>query len=116
MDVRAGASEQRRRGPPFSRSQAAQAAGAPALRLASGENAIEVMTGSVLPAAADCVIPVEQYDIIDGVVSLKPAAAAAPAAPYHNVHRRGSDSRQGALLLKSGTLLRAPEIAVAASA
>jgi molybdopterin molybdotransferase len=46
-------------------------------------------------------------------VSLKSAVA---ATPYHNVHRRGSDSRQGALLLKSGTLLRAPEIAVAASA
>src|SRR6266404_5359123 len=49
----------------------------------------------------------------DSAVSLKSAVA---AAPYHNVHRRGSDSRQGALLLKSGTLLRAPEIAVAASA
>ena len=32
------------------------------------------------------------------------------------MHRRGSDGRQGALLLESGTLLRAPEIAVAASA
>ncbi len=38
------------------------------------------------------------------------------AASYHNVHRRGNDSRQGALLLEAGTLLRAPEIAVAASA
>src|SRR5260370_27013883 len=113
MDVRAGASEQRRRGPPFSRSQAAQAAGAPALKLASGENAIEVMTGSVLPAAADCVIPVEQYDVVDGVVSLKPAAA---APPYHNVHRRGSDSHQGALVLKSRALLRGPRNAVASSA
>ncbi len=32
------------------------------------------------------------------------------------MHRRGADSRQGELLLESGTLLRAPEIAVAASA
>ena len=32
------------------------------------------------------------------------------------MHRRGSDGRQGALLLQTGTLLRAPEIAVAASA
>ena len=38
------------------------------------------------------------------------------STPYHNVHRRGSDSRQGTLLLEAGTLLRAPEIAVAASA
>jgi molybdopterin molybdotransferase len=32
------------------------------------------------------------------------------------VDRRGNDSRQGTLLLEAGTLLRAPEIAVAASA
>jgi molybdopterin molybdotransferase len=113
MDGIAVSSEQLRRGQRRFRIQATQAAGSPALRLVSGENAIEVMTGSVLPVAADCVIPVEQYDIVDGVVSLTSAVA---AAPYHNVHRRGSDSRQGALLLKSGTLLRAPEIAVAASA
>ena len=46
-------------------------------------------------------------------MSLKSATT---GSPYHNVHRRGSDSRQGALLLASGTTLRAPEIAVAASA
>src|ERR1700724_3110571 len=113
MDGIAVNSEQLLRGVRPFRVQATQAAGSPALKLAPGENAIEVMTGSVLPVAADCVIPVEQYNIVDGVVSLTSAVA---AAPYHNVHRRGSDSRQGALLLKSGTLLRAPEIAVAASA
>ena len=113
MDGIAVDSEQLRRGLRRFRIQATQAAGSPALRLASGDNAIEVMTGSVLPLAADCVIPVEQYDVADGVVLLKSAVA---TTPYNNVHRRGSDSRQGALLLKSGTLLRAPEIAVAASA
>jgi molybdopterin molybdotransferase len=71
------------------------------------------MTGAILPIGADCVVPVEQYDVVDGFVSLKDNVT---ATPYNNVHRRGSDSRQGALLLKSGTLLRAPEIAVAASA
>jgi molybdopterin molybdotransferase len=113
MDGIAVDSEQLRRGLRRFRVQATQAAGAPALKLAVGENAIEVMTGAVLPLAADCVIPVEQYDVVDGVVSLKSIGA---STPFHNVHRRGSDSRQGALLLKSGTLLRAPEIAVAASA
>ena len=113
MDGVAVDSERLRRGLRRFRIQATQAAGAPALKLASGENAIEVMTGSVLPVATDCVIPVEQYDVVDGIVSLKSAVT---ATPYHNVHRRGSDSRQGALLLKTGTLLRAPEIAVAASA
>jgi molybdopterin molybdotransferase len=113
MDGIAVDSEQLRRGLRRFHVQATQAAGAPALKLALGENAIEVMTGAVLPLAADCVVPVENYDVVDGIVALKSEVA---STPFHNVHRRGSDSRQGALLLESGTLLRAPEIAVAASA
>jgi molybdopterin molybdotransferase len=113
MDGIAVDSELLRRGQRRFHIQGVQAAGSPPLKLARGENAIEVMTGAILPIAADCVIPVEQYDVADGFVSLNDNVA---ATPYNNVHRRGSDSRQGALLLKSGTLLRAPEIAVAASA
>jgi molybdopterin molybdotransferase len=112
MDGIAVDSDALRRGLRRFRIQATQAAGAPALKLARYE-AIEVMTGAVLPVASDCVIPVEQYDVADGFATLKTSVV---PVPYHNVHRRGSDGRQGALLLKSGTLLRAPEIAVAASA
>ena len=113
MDGVAVDSESLRRGLRRFTIQATQAAGAPALRLTRGENAIEVMTGAILPQATDCVIPMEQYDVVDGVISLKTAVA---STPYHNVHRRGTDTRQGTLLLTSGTLLRAPEVAVAASA
>jgi molybdopterin molybdotransferase len=113
MDGIAVDSELLRRGLRRFRIQATQAAGSPPLKLSRGENAIEVMTGAILPLAADCVIPLEQYDILDGMVSLRPSAV---TTPFHNVHRRGSDGRQGTLLLETGTLLRAPEIAVAASA
>ncbi len=113
MDGIAVDSELLRRGVRRFRIQATQSAGSPALKLARGEDAIEVMTGAILPQASDCVIPVEQYELIDGVASLTTSAV---STPYHNVHRRGSDGRQGALLLQTGTLLRAPEIAVAASA
>ena len=106
-------SEQLRRGLRRFRVQATQPAGSPPLKLARAENAIEVTTGAILPLSTDCVIPIEQYDVADGMVSLKSTVA---GSPYHNVYRRGSDSRQGALLLETGTLLRAPEIAVAASA
>src|ERR1700733_14407725 len=61
MDGLAVDREQLPRGLRRFRIKATQAAGAPALKLAAGENAIEVMTGSVLPVATDCVIPVEQY-------------------------------------------------------
>jgi molybdopterin molybdotransferase len=95
------------------RLQGTQPAGAPPLRLESDQNAIEVMTGAMLPAGCDCVIPVEQITVADGFVSLD---APVVSTAYHNVHRRGADGRQGTLLLEAGTLLRAPEVAVAASA
>ncbi len=113
MDGIAVDSESLRRGVRRFRIQATQAAGSPALKLSRGEDAIEVMTGAILPLASDCVIPVEQYEVADGVAALKSTVV---STPYHNVHRRGSDGRQGTLLLQTGTLLRAPEIAVAASA
>src|SRR6202167_2589178 len=112
MDGIAVDSESLRRGLRRFRIQATQGAGSPALKLAPDE-AIEVMTGAVLPLASDCVVPVEQYEVAAGYALLK---ANAVSTPYHNVHRRGTDGRQGALLLQSGTLLRPPEIAVAASA
>jgi molybdopterin molybdotransferase len=112
MDGIAVDGESLRRGLRRFRIQATQGAGSPALKLAPDE-AIEVMTGAVLPLASDCVVPVEQYEVVDGYALLK---AHVVSTPYHNVHRRGSDGRQGALLLQSGTLLRPPEIAVAASA
>jgi molybdopterin molybdotransferase len=113
MDGIAVDSEALREGVRSFRIQATQAAGAPPLKLAGREQAIEVMTGAILPLAADCVIPCEQYELVERTASLR---ANVVANPYHNVHRRGSDGRQGTLLLSAGTRLRAPEIAVAASA
>jgi len=113
MDGIAGDSETWRHGLRRLKLQGVQAAGTPRLTLARKDQAIEVMTGAVLPAGCDCVVPVEQIDVADGYATL---SASAVTIPYHNVHRRGSDGRQGSLLLAAGTRLRAPEIAVAASA
>jgi molybdopterin molybdotransferase len=93
--------------------EATQPAGAPALSLANTTGAIEVMTGAMLPGGTDCVIPLEEYDLIDGVVCLKSSAS---GEPDRNVQRRGSDSRPGVPMLRAGTRLGAPEIAVVASA
>ena len=95
------------------RLQATQAAGDPQLTLTSGEFCIEVMTGAVLPAGCDTVVPVETLRSADGYVDLREGPA--PAA-WSNVHRRASDCPQGTLLLPVGALLNAPEVAVAASA
>ena len=93
--------------------QAVQGAGDPALTLGSRAACIEVMTGAVLPAECDSVIPVEQIESRNGEVEL---AADLAVEPWQNVHRRGSDCRQGTLLLSTGTRLTAPEVAIAASA
>jgi molybdopterin molybdotransferase len=96
--------------------QAMQAAGDPPLSLASPQHAIEIMTGAVLPAGCDAVIPVEQSRLSETepqTVSFDPELRIAVG---QNIHRRGSDVRQGALLLSNGVRLGAPEIAVAAGA
>jgi molybdopterin molybdotransferase len=93
--------------------QATQAAGAPPVTLAGPRSCIEVMTGAVLPAGCDAVVPVEQISVSSGEAQLEPGT---PVEPWQHVHRRGSDGRQGALLLSAGTRLMAPEVAVAASA
>ncbi len=95
------------------RVQALQAAGEPPLSLASRASCIEVMTGAVLPAGCDAVVPIEQVSVADGEAQL---AAGALVEPWQHVHRCGSDSRQGSLLLAAGTRLAAPEVAIAASA
>jgi molybdopterin molybdotransferase len=89
--------------------QATQPAGAPALTLADAAGAIEVMTGAMLPGGSDCVIPLEEYALSDGIVSLKSSAV---GEPDRNVQRRGSDSRPGVPMLQAGVRLGAPEIAV----
>jgi molybdopterin molybdotransferase len=93
--------------------QATQAAGSAPLRLQDDDFAIEVMTGAVLPHDTDVVVPLEEYSAGDGVVTL---SGDAKVARYRNVQRRGEEGPSGARMLRSGALLGAPEIAVAASA
>jgi molybdopterin molybdotransferase len=80
--------------------------------VASGQ-AMTIMTGAALPAGADCVVPIEQT----AGPFVKPSERVrlnATSAPGRNVAPRGSDIRQGAVVLQAGSLLRAPQLAVAA--
>jgi molybdopterin molybdotransferase len=93
--------------------QATQGAGAAPLRLQDGDRAIEVMTGAKMPHAADVIVPVEEYSLDGGIVTLSENVK---ISPYRHVQRQGEDGPLGGLMLKSGALLGPPEIAVAASA
>jgi molybdopterin molybdotransferase len=90
-----------------------QAAGDPPLSLSSDTDCIEAMTGAVLPGGCDAVVQVERIRIEDGFAVITDDEGIEPG---QNVHARGSDQRQGALLLETGSRLEAPEVAVAAGA
>ena len=113
MDGIAVCSETLNRGVRRFRIQATQAAGVPPVRFAGGEWAVEVMTGAVLPHGTDCVIPLEEYHLVDGVAALKETAS---GVPFRNIQRRGEDGEPGVAMLSSGVRLGATEIAVVASA
>ncbi|MEO6078962.1 MAG: molybdopterin molybdotransferase MoeA [Steroidobacteraceae bacterium] len=95
------------------RIQATQAAGDRPLELASPRNCIEIMTGAMLPAGCDAVVPVEKILVKDGTAEL---ASDVTVTSGQFVHARASDMKQGSLLLQSGARLEAPDIAAAAGA
>jgi molybdopterin molybdotransferase len=90
-----------------------QAAGAPALTHSSSSDCIEIMTGAILPAGCDCVIPVERIHVAEGRARLADDVVASPGL---NLHRRGVDCREGDVVLNPGSRLSAPDIAILASA
>ncbi|MFC5440134.1 molybdopterin molybdotransferase MoeA [Rhodanobacter ginsenosidimutans] len=73
---------------------------------------IEVTTGAMLPRGCDSVVPIEQtrregerFVLSDGY----------EPTPGQFIHPRGADCREGELLLRSGTRIRSPEVAVLAA-
>jgi len=88
-----------------------QAAGDPPWTLPDTSSCIEIMTGAMLPRDCDAVVPVELVQRNGDIVHVRK-----PVQPWQNVHRRGSDCRQGSLLLAAGTRLSAPEVAIVAGA
>jgi molybdopterin molybdotransferase len=90
-----------------------QAAGIPQLQLADRNSCFEVMTGAVMPAGSDTVIPVERITVAEDTAELE---AGYQAATGQFVHLRGSDHSDGELLLQRGTTIRGPEMAILTAA
>ncbi len=89
-----------------------QKAGSPVLTLKDPKNCFEVTTGAMLPNGCDCVIPVENIIIEGDVAKLREGFK---LSPMQNVHRKGSDNKEGDVLLSKGAVLLSPQIAAAAS-
>jgi len=71
-----------------------------------------IMTGAALPRGADCVVMVENTEKPQeqGYVTILNSPR-----KWENVCFKGEDIRKGSVVLRKGTLLRPPEIAIAAS-
>jgi molybdopterin molybdotransferase len=95
--------------------QATQFAGMSPLQLANSGNAIEIMTGAVCPIGADTIIRFEDL-AISREGDKRWATIQVKEIEYRqSLHFRGIDKKKADLMISSGTLLGAPEIAVAAS-
>ena len=86
-----------------------QSAGQPPATLSSSSAVWRIATGAPLPAGADTVVPVERITETDGTVRI--ANDYRPKLGQF-VHKRGSDRRAGALLLKAGQRIGGVEMAL----
>ena len=85
-------------------------AGRPAATSVGEGEAIKIFTGGVIPRGADAVVMVENTSGWGEEFELKKAAS-----PGQNLRRSGEDVRGGEVILRAGTEIGPPEIALAAT-
>ncbi|MBI1307557.1 MAG: molybdopterin molybdenumtransferase MoeA [Bacteroidetes bacterium] len=85
-----------------------QAAGAESVALTGTGNAIEVMTGAILPENADVVIRYEDLEIVDDEATLKISSV----REWQNIHLMGSDHKKGDEVMPAGIKINYPETGV----
>ena len=85
-------------------------AGRPATKSVGEGEAIKIFTGGVIPGGADAVVMVENTTGWSEEFELRKAASAG-----QNVRLGGEDVREGEVILKKGTEIGPPEIALAAT-
>ena len=76
-------------------------------------HAWEIMTGAVVPDDCDTIVPYEELRWDKGEEKRVHLPASFESGRF--IHRAGSDSPSGDTLVKAGTIINAPEIAIAAS-
>ncbi|MBK5279729.1 MAG: molybdopterin molybdotransferase MoeA [Bacteroidia bacterium] len=88
-----------------------QAAGMPPIKLKNRNDAIEVMTGAVLPDGADTVIRYEDVVITDNKAKITVFELTAG----QNIHRQAQDAKQNQVLLSPGLKISPAEVALFAT-
>lgn len=91
--------------------KATQAAGESPKDISEDKECIEIMTGAVLPASTDTVIPYEELELRDG----KASVLSTQVVQGQNIHAQGKDKRRHEVLARAGQLIN-PSIITVASA
>jgi len=111
MDGIAISSEAFHKGQRTFKIEGVQAAGSEQLTMQNPLNCIEAMTGAILPNNTDAVIQYELLTIENGYATINLEAI----KELQNVHLKGLDRKQGAILISKNTLISAAEIGVFAT-
>lgn len=88
-----------------------QAAGSPQLMLQNPSNCMEAMTGAVLPKNTDAVIQYELLTIENGIAKVNLETVKS----FQNIHLKGTDKKQGDLLINENTFISPAEIGIFAT-
>ena len=86
------------------------AAGSPQKILENPENCMEIMTGAVLPVNTDAVVMYEDIEIEENLVRISKMVSKG-----ENIHKKGSDQKEGEIILKSPSEIKAKEIGILAT-
>jgi molybdenum cofactor synthesis domain-containing protein len=81
----------------------------PKVKMSEGE-AVEIVTGAVIPEGADAVVMVEDTECVDAQLKVF-----GPVTTGENVMKKGSDIKKGAVVLHKGKVLGSSEIGVLAA-
>ncbi len=87
------------------------AAGSPQQQLTTTGTCLEAMTGASLPVGTDTVIRYEDLTIANGTATVNIDTV----TQGQNVHNRGEDRAQGALVVPRGTVISSAEVGVGAT-
>ena len=94
---------------PFYPIQSTHFAGDAPKKLIKKNQCIEVMTGSVLPANTNCVIPIECVKIENQTAKIKENYT---AKKWQFIHKEGTDHKKGSVVLKKGHRITPIDIAL----
>ncbi|MEP6585030.1 MAG: molybdopterin molybdotransferase MoeA [Ginsengibacter sp.] len=93
------------------RVKATQSAGEQPIDINDNDECIEIMTGAVLPATTDTVVPYEQIEIKGGLAIIKVETI----SPGQNIHLKGKDKKQSEALVESNQFITPTILTIAAT-